>query len=277
MSSTKSLFERFDDISASTAEILNEIGAVNQKADDASARLASLEKEFQSFKQGQRTTQTVRQSVPRENPIKTFARTAKKSWRWFGNRKEFKRTKCWSIFTDLLVLILGFISTIITGISCGMYSPFSSIENIWLVFGIIYLAFAFKSRIVLDVDSFAAGNPYRVARDNDTGMVFPNGGEKRVFKVFRWITFVTVIVNIIWIWMHKSDLSALATIFEILFFLSIIASFIVNLLLHAQYSIGCLEGKNFTTGEKVTLLKMPGFKNFALEKDVREKFPQLFE
>ena len=272
----KSLFERLDDISASQTDLLNAIAGVGNKVDDTDARITSLEKQIQNLQSKPAPSLVKHQVRPSEPPMKTFARQAKKSWRWLGNSREFGKAKTAGILTSLLMIILGIVSTIITGISCNMYSPFSGVENIWIVFAIIYFVFACKSPINYEVNAFASGTPLRGERD-DTGMVFPNGGEKKVFRIFRWITLVTIAFNIVWIWMHQSNISWLATLVEVLFAASIIVAFFVNINLYAQYCICWLEGKNLVTGQKVTLIKMPGFKSFALEKDVREKIPQLFE
>lgn len=278
MPKDKSLFERLDDISATQEEILSAISGVGEKTSKSDARYLELEQRLSRLEnQSKVPAPTITRSAqPSEPPVKTFARKAKKSWRWFGNRRQFIGSKALAIIFSFLMLALGITSTVITGISCGMYSPFSSIENIWLIFALIYLIFACKAPILYEVNAFASGTPLRGERD-DVGMVFPNGGEKKVFKIFRWITIIIIPFNIIWIWINKSDISWLATLFEILFALSIIAAFFINIALYAQYCICWLEGHNLVTGQKVTLLKMPGAKNFSLEKEVREKIPQLFE
>lgn len=272
----KSLFERLDDISADNAEILKAISGMNYKIEAANAHISKLEKQLQDSNHKPKEILPTKQDQISEPPIKTFARRAKKSWRWFGNQQEFSRCKIAAVLVSLSMLLFGIVSTIVTGVSCSMYSPFSGIENIWLVFALIYFVFACKTPIKYEVNSFAINTPLAIERD-DTGMVFPNSGEKKVFKVFRWITFVAIVINIVWIWMHKSNISWLATLLEVLFAGSIIVALFVNLNLYAQYCIGWLEGENLVTGQKVTLVKMPGQKGFALEKDVREKVPQLFE
>lgn len=272
----KSLFERLDDISASQSDLLNAIAGVGNKVDNTDVRIANLERQIQNLQRKPTQLQPNQQVQPNEPPVKTFARHAKKSWRWLGNPREFNRAKVAAILASLSMIVLGIASTIITGISCNMYSPFSGVENVWLVFAIIYFVFACKSPINYEVNAFLSGTPLRGERD-DIGMIFPNGGEKKVFRVFRWITLAMIACNIVWIWIYQSNISWLATIFELLFAASIIAAFFINIFLYAQYSICWLEGNNLVTGQKVTLIKMPGFKNFALEKDVREKIPQLFE
>lgn len=272
MAQDKSLFERLDNISSNQSDILNAISGVDEKVSSTDARLANIEKRLNNLQ----SNNISRQTYPSEPPVKTFARNAKKSWRWFGNKKEFKRAKTIVVLFSLAVLIMCIVSTIITSISIGGYSPFTSIENIWLIFAIIYFVFACKAPINYEVNAFASNTPYRFERD-DIGMVFPVGGEKRVFKIFRVIVLVFIVFNIIWIWMHQSNISWLATIVEVLFALLIIAASFINLLLYPHYCICWLEGKNLSTGQKVILLKMPGAKNFLVEKEAREFAPELFE
>lgn len=276
MAKEKSLFERLDDISANQADILNAIAGVDNKVGDTNARIVNLEKQISHLKSKSVQPQVGKQIRPSEAPMKSFARKAKKSWRWFGNSNEFNKAKTSAILASSSMIVFGVASSITTGISCSMYSPFSGIENIWLVFAVIYFIFACKSPIRYEVNAFASWTPLSGKRD-DIGMVFPNRGEKRIFNIFRWITLTMIASNVIWIWMHQNNISWLATLIEVMLAASIILAFFVNMDFYAQYCICYLEGNNLVTGQKVTLIKMPGFKNFALEKDVREKIPQLFE
>lgn len=269
MPKEKCLFDLYDNL----VDLSNAVAGADSKADANVARIEKLEKQIENLQNKSSVKKQVQASEP---PLKTFARQAKKSWRWFGNHHEFNKVKIASILVSFSMIVFGVASTIVTGISCNAYSPFSSVENIWIVFSIIYFIFARKAPIKYDVNAFARGTPLRCERD-DTGMVFPNGGEKKVFRIFRWITLIMVVINIVWIWMHQSDISWLATSVEVLFAVSIIVAFFVNSNLYAQYCICWLDGNNLVTGKNVTLIKMPGFKSFALEKDVREKLPQLFE
>lgn len=273
MQKDKSVFERLDDISASQDVLLNEIEGVGNKVED---HFKDLDKKITNLQINLSSLQANKQTSKNEPPMKTFARQAKKSWRWFGNNHEFYKAKNAAILASFLMLILGLVSTIITGISTGMYSPFSGIENIWLVFSIIYLVYACKAPIKCEVNAFARSTPLKGERD-DTGMVFPCYGEKRVFRIFRLITLLSISGNFVWIWTNRSNISWLATIVEVLFFASIVVANFVNLNLYLQYSICWLEGNGLMTGKKVTLIKMEHSKSFVLEKDFRETFPQLFE
>ena len=275
MAQEKSLFERLDDISASQEDLLNAISGVDNKVDNTDARIANLERQIQNLK-NQTNSTSINNNKPSEPPMKTFARHAYKSWRWFGSRKEFSKAKNLAILMTILMLVFGIASTVVTAISCNGYSPISSVENIWLIFSIIYLVFACVAPIKYEVNAFASKTPVNVEQD-DTGMYFPEGGEKIFFRIFRWVTLLGVIGNIGWIWTHTSSISWLATVIEVLFAISIFASFFFNSYLYAQYCICWLEGNNLVTGQEVTIVKVPGAKNFALEKDLREKLPQLFE
>lgn len=272
MAKEKSVFERLDDISANQSEILNAISGVDDQYNDINARMANIEQQLQRT-QVSLTNNRFQSSEP---PMKTFARKARKSWGWFGNEKEFSRSKKLAMTSSLFVILFCIISTVITALSYGMYSPFSLIENIWGIFALIYLIYAGNSPKKIEVNALTSGTPLRYQRD-DVGMVFPIGGEKKIFKAFRIITLIFIAFNIIWVWMFMSDISWLATIFEALFAISIIVAFFLNAYFFAQYSICWLEGNNLVTGQPVSLIKMPGFKEFVLEKDLREKIPWLFE
>lgn len=275
MPKDKSLFERLDEIHSSQEDILNAISGVNGRVDNSDEKIASLERQIQSLR-SQQACRPITRTQPQEPPMKTFARRAHKSWRWFGSQKEFANRKTLAIVFEIVTLLLAIVSTIITGASCGAYSPFSSLENIWIIMTIILLVYDSNATWKYDVDTYSRNDPFRGEKD-DINMYFPQGGEKRVFTTFRIITIIFIVFNIIWIWMYQSNLSALATVFEILFGLSLIPQFIGNLFLFADYCICVLDGKNINTGEDVTLIRMPGSKTFDLEKGVKKIIPQLFE
>ena len=274
----KSLFERLDDISSTQEDILDAINGVNDNLSDSERRISRLEQEIKQIKAQpiqQRQVAINKQIQPNEPPLKTFARQARKSWRWLGDKKEFAKAKNVAILLSVIALVFGLISSIVTTISCGMYSPFTGLENVWIVFLIIYIVFASKSRLKYDANLFGSATTFRCQRD-EVGLVVPIGGEKVVFRVFRWITLISIVFNIVWIWMHQSDYSIAATIVEILFAVFIVISFFANVNLYAQYCIIWLDGRNLTTGEPVSLIRMPHAKNFITEKDAREKIPFLF-
>ena len=257
MAEERCLFDRLDSLEAQNVEI------------------KVLLKQLIQTQQEKVVQQPQQQQQPKENLFKQFIRRARKSWMWFGNKAEFKRWKFLAVFSLILLLLFGLASTITTAMSCGFYSPISIFENVWLIIGIIYLVYASKTQHKYEVNELAANSPNKKIKD-DTGMIFLSK-EKVVFRVFRWIAFVAVVANIIYIWTKPSSFNILATIFEVLFLLSMIFVFFMNLNLYAQYSIIYVEGYDPSTKVKKVFVLPPGAKKLITEEEFKRKVPFLFQ
>ena len=275
--------ERSKELDNVTQKVDEYVSFTNAKLDEHSLKIAELEawsREFNKRQMQPQQTTPVRESTNNAQPkteqeiMHWFFKHSKKSWRWLGNPKEFAMARKLSIFSQILLIVLGFITTIVTSISAKIYTTFTLFENIWLIFGIMLLVFAIKSKIKYESGELARNNNYKYTKDQ-FGLWNP-GKEKIVFKVFRIVGIISVVANIIYIWIKASDISWLATILEVLFLGSIVLSFFMNIALFAQYSIVYLEGKNMQGTENVTLVWDPLLKQFLTEEDYKKKIPFLF-
>ena len=281
MSDERNLFGMLDDISANQAELLNEITGVKTQVSDSDDRITELEKEIQNLKRQSAQPKTVApnatQPKPTQNDIlQTFLKQSKKSWRWFGTKSEFSKWKTLAIISLLILLIVGLATSIISTICFKMYSTFTFFENVWMVFGIIYLVYACKAQLIYEVNELASNSSYKYETDK-LGMKFPRK-EKIIFRIFKWLAIVSAPCNIICIWagLGKSN-QILATVMEIVFLGAIIFAFFMNLNLYAQYSIIWVEGHNLTTKEKVVLVLPPGAKQLMPEEEFKKKMPFFYE
>lgn len=281
MSDERNLFGMLDDISANQAELLNEITGVKTQVSDSDDRITELKKEIQNLKRQSAQPKTVApnatQPKPTQNDIlQTFLKQSKKSWRWFGTKSEFSKWKTLAIISLLISLIVGLATSIISTICFKMYSTFTFFENVWMVFGIIYLVYACKAQLIYEVNALASNSSYKYETDK-LGMKFPRK-EKIIFRIFKWLAIISAPCNIICIWagLGKSN-QILATIMEIVFLGAIIFAFFMNLNLYAQYSIIWVEGHNLTTKEKVVLVLPPGAKQLMPEEEFKKKMPFFYE
>ena len=281
MAENRNLFGMLDNISANQAEILSEITGVKSQVNDSDSRIAKLEKEIQNLKnQSAQPKQVVVNKVQpqpsNQEILQQFLRQSKKSWRWFGTKGEFTKWKTLAIISLLILLIVGLVTSIVSTICFKMYSTFTFLENVWMVFGIVYLVFASKTQLTYEVNALAANSSKKYDTDK-LGMKFPRK-ERVVFRIFKWLAIISVPCNIICIWssMGKSN-QVFATIMEVLFLAAIIFAFFMNLNLFAQYSIIWVEGHNLTTKEKVVLVLPPGEKQLMPEEEFRKKMPFFYE
>lgn len=204
-----------------------------------------------------------------------FAKSAIKYWRWFGNKREFARSKLVAIISLILLLVVTVAESIVTTMSSGLYSVLSFFVGLWFVIGIIQLVFAGSAEIKEEVNFLSSHSTLRFEKDK-YGMFFPRG-EKKVFIIFRWISIISAIFNIIFIWVNKSDLSVLATILEIIFIGVMIFVWLSNIFFYSQYSIAYLEGKSLNNKERVVLVKHSPNSKFVTEEEFEKEMAPLFK
>ena len=263
MPNEKNVFDRLDNLEVTTE-------ANNKMLSEIYGALKS-----QNSQTSQMQNQTATQKPDPNAAFLSFAKSAIKYWRWFGDKYEFARSKRIATISLFLLLLVTVAETIITTISCGMYSAFSFFVGLWFIFGIIQLVFV-RSVDIKEEMSFLASHSIISFEKDKYGAFFPRG-EKKVFIVFRIISIVCALANIVFIWMNKSDYSILATIMQVLFIGIMIFVWISNLMFYSQYSIAYLEGKNFKTGEKVVLVKPNPNSKFMSEDEFKKMMPPLFK
>lgn len=278
MNEEKSLFGMLDDISANKVVFLKEITGVKNQVDDSTSRINELEKELQDLKtQSSNNPAKSKEANLKENEIiRTFLKQSKKSWRWFGNSSEFNKHKKLAFISMLIMLIIGVASTITTSVCFKINSTFTFFENIWMIFGIIYLVYISKTKLIYEVNELSTNSSFKYETDK-LGMKFQRK-EKLVFRIFRWIAIISIICNVIAIWagLGKGN-QILATILELLYLASIVFAFFINLNLYAQYSIIWLEGYKIGSNEKAILVLPTGAKHFILEEEFKKKMPFFYK
>ena len=265
MADDRSVFDRLDNVEA-TSEANNKM-------------LAEVLGILQNQKQTPATQPQPQPSGPRVNslsPFQQFLKQSKKSWRWFGTKAKFNKSKTLTIISLITLLIVGLVTTIVSTICFNLYSTFTFFENVWMIFGIIYLVYASKAQLTYEVNELAANSSTKYDTDQ-LGMKFPRK-EKVVFKIFKWLAIISIPCNIIAIWagMGKSNL-ALATVMELIFLGAVIFAIFMNFNLYAQYSIIWVEGHNLTTKEKVALVLPPGAKQLMPEEEFKKFMPMLYK
>ena len=253
MADDRNLFERLDSIEAQNAEIIRLLSSTSDHQQQANVRKPSTQEIMQKF-----------------------LKQAKKSWMWFGNNAEFKKNKALSIMSFVILLIVGIVTTVVSSICFKLYSTFTLFEDIWLIFGIIYLVYSVRTKRIYEVNELASNSSTKFIKD-ELGMRLPKR-EKAVFTIFKVLAIISIVCNIVVIWagMGKTN-QIIATIMEVLFLGAIIFSLVMNNSLFSLYAIIYVEGNNLTTNEKVVLVLPPGAKQLILEEELKTKMPHLYE
>lgn len=262
----------------------DELDVVKEHYDELSevmrAELSTLGKKVEALER-ERTVRpaTAQPSKPvtasNQEILNRFLKTSKKSWRWFGNSKELGKNKLLLILATLTMIVFGIVSTVISSMSAGIYSTFTFLENIGLIFAVIILVYGVKAKLLYQNDELAHNSTTKYVKDK-FGLSVP-GKEKVVFRIFRWIAAIASILSIVFVWIKQSNLSVTATIFEVLFLASILFVRFADAALFAQYTIIYFEGTNMAKTEKVTLVWDPMVKKIIPEEEYKKKIPFLFD
>ena len=279
MAKEKNLFGMLDEISETQTEILNEVTGVKTHVSNTDEKITALEQEVSKLKNKTNAPadpiRIVRPKSDREI-FQDFIKQSKKSWRWFGTRKEFNKWKTLATMSMWILLLVGLVASIVSTICFQIYSTFTLFENIWMIFGIIYLVYDSKTRFIYEVNELASNSPRKYMTDK-TGMKFPEG-ERGPFRVFKWLAIISVLCNIICIWANLGNTNkAFATIMEVLLLGAIISAHFMNANLYAQYAIIWIEGRNLETNKKVVLVLLPGSREFITKEEFIEKMGPYFE
>lgn len=217
-------------------------------ADDRSVidRLDDIESMLQKMNVNKaNSTQTIDSNQDRTNLVR-FIKTSKKEHYWWGTEKMYANSKKIAYICFICLIIIGIISSVLSSIACKVYSTFTFIENIWLIFAILMLThtISWKKRI-LDFDLMEHHNCKFI--QNEDGTFVCTNQEKKRYRWTRRISYLAVLANIICAWMSTGGIIAiLATIFELAFLGLTIGSYF------AYINLSCMYGNFvFFTNRKI--------------------------
>ena len=206
-----------------------------------------------------------------------YLRLSKKEYLWSGPYNYFKKSKYLLCIFSLVSILLGIVSTIFTTTSFGLYSTFSLFENIEIIFVLVILVNAIKTEkrcsdkklCDLSIDKFTL---------DPCDVMLTSWKEKKKYKIFRILSYIAIILNILMIWCGPSEattiLKVFAMIFEILYGVSIFFVFKFSVDHYCMYSIICFNGKNESGFDVVIYLTLMD-KKFYSENDFQNKFQLL--
>ncbi|GEM_PF-4233627 len=199
---------------------------------------------------------------------------SKKYYRWLGSLIKFNIIKNVIITISILLIAFGIISTISTSFSFNIYSTFTLFENIYLVFIILNIKNILKAKYIYETKDLATNSSF-IYNKNKIGMYFLIK-EKSLYKIFRWISIISIICNVIALWseLGKNQL-VLSTILELIFLLLILVyNFLINYFFK-NYKIRWFEYINHTNNKVVIFISLENSnKILSLEEFIKE-YPKL--
>lgn len=155
-----------------------------------------------------------------------YLKNSKKSYIWIGSNKLFVEQKKNVIIFLLIVIACGILSTIFTSVASKIYTTFTLFENIWAICMIYILIYTSGYTKKMEHDKFTNRTIYKYninAKYNFNEITFI---EKSVYKAFRIINYISIILNIIYIIIFFNGfISILAILIEIGYFVMCIIAF----------------------------------------------------
>ncbi len=256
--------------------VFDKIEEQNVKIDEQGIKLDKLSEQVESLKDTLQKTNKSQQIVV-SNPVnkqkllQDFLQNSTKTYRWFGEEKDFRKDKTIALSFLICTIAMGIISTILTSISLKIYSTFSLLENIVVYASCWQLGYVCKLKLsVSDIDLSLHSTDIFVL--NGDRLMISTNKEKKRYKVFRILCYISIVCNVIGIWTFPgSSKSVLATIFEILFLGCIIAARWFYVGLTCMYHFVYFSGKTIA-GRNLTLV-WDRNKELVTEEDFNKKHP----
>lgn len=257
----QNVFDRLDSIEASQSVTQ----AQNEQILDLLNKLSS-----QSVKQNAGVRP--QPQISNQELLREFVKKSKKEHVWFGPINEFNKSKAIVNVLCVALIIVGVLSTIFTSIAFKMYSTFTLFENIWLIFACIMFSHSVNARKKM-LDSDLRDHSNTVFVQDADGTWRDTNKEKKRFRWFRRISYVSVMCNIIVIWVQsKGSIAITATIFELAFAGITVGLFFAYINLFCMYGNFILfTGRNAFNTETITLIFDVIGKKLAPYEEYKEK------
>lgn len=264
----KSLFERLDGVES-------KVDSIDGKIDELLKAFAEAKTQKGATVQKVPTNPIPAKPVDKNAALHQFAKSAAKEYLWFGPSSKFRSAKALLCVNALALVILGIFPTIFTSIALGFYSPFSALENIWLVFSIILATYAFNFKARMSDTDLRSHSCENYMQDKDlTWRIY---SEKKSFIWFRRLSNISCLVNIVIAWcVNQGPASIVATIFEILLFALSLASIFSYSNLFCMYGNFILYTNKNNVGDKVTLVFDVMSKKLITYEDFQKKYGKVF-
>ena len=261
--SERSVFDRLEDIenSQSTTQMQNEkiINMLNGLNKRQLEKL-SIDGQFFSY-------------VDEQKMFRIFMKNAKKEHIWFGTSSEFKKAKSLVNGVAIALIIVGFVSSLISIVAFEIVSTFTLLEDIWLIVACIMYGHAIKAKKKMwDLELKDNCNTKFVRDENGT---WRNTDKvKKIYVCTRNIAYVSVFANIICAWyMLTNGVALTVTILELAFFVLSIIFNIVYSNLFEMYGFYILyTGRNASNTKYVTLIYDTILKRVASYEEYKAKY-----
>lgn len=263
------IFEKVD----KQSEMLDSIVA-NQK--QQSELLHQILGQMQSPKAAPQSGATpMNAQIQRENEkltLQRFIRAATKTYHYLGDVGEYQKEKSKALVLLVLTITVGIIANILTGVSAGLFSTFSLIEDLWFFLVFRMICYVVHSKRFYDHIDYSA-HSFETFAMNADGLYCPQK-TKLSYRIIKILALISTPCNIIFLCTHyQGAITIFAIIFEVLAFAAVFFSLYVAEGFFCQYSLVFFTGKKENGNETVTLVFDKTFRQLYLKEEYEKKFP----
>ena len=199
----KSVYDRLDEIEIKLDEVSNKLENKNLNQQLINTQANQIYNQYTQVK-----NQTFFEQV---------IHNAKKVYINFGTLEDFKKDKMIVKIISILLIVFAFLFTVFTSIALKLYSTFTLLENIWMIFASIMLYYScYAKRRMVDIDLKNHSTDVFITATNN--LILSTHKEKARFKWFRRISYIASCFNILLlVVVYSNAISIIAIICEICF------------------------------------------------------------
>ena len=230
-------------------------------------RLDSLEKKNNEILNKLNEKQVVKEKPNVDFTVRNFVFNSEKNYIYM-DELDFRKNKLIVSLSCIVLLITGLVQTIIFTKAIGLYSTFSLFENIWMLSVMFIFFYNLKYKKVINHEKLACNSSFKF--ELDQLMLWNNTLiEKKKYKVFRVLSYISSICNIIYSFSTK-----VIFVYYLLTIIFIVTSIIIaiykNRINEGYFEIISFTGKKTNSNEIVTIYYSLILQKYLTEEEFKE-------
>ena len=201
------------------------------------------------------------------NEIEEFVRRSEKKVIWMDDT-NFEKNKIIVLIMGIIILITGFIQTVLLTKAIGFYSTFSLFENIWMFLTLLIIIYNFKHKKIMDPYKLSISSTF-IFELNSYGVWENTLDEKKRYKVFRILAYISCVLNIIY--SINTSISPWYYLISIIFLVCTkLLSIFKEIINSGYYGIISFTGKQLKSNNIVTIYYLIILKKFMSDEEFKE-------
>lgn len=204
--------------------------------------------------------------------LQRFIRAATKTYHYFGGAEEYQKEKSKALVLLGLTIAVGVIANVLTGISAGLFSTFSLIEDLWFFLVFRMICHVAHSKRFYDHVDYSMHSIEAFSMNAD-GLYYPQK-LKLSYKIIKILALISAPCNIVFLCIrYQGAVTVFAIIFEILVFAAVFFSLVVTANFFCMYSVVYYVCKNQSGTAMITLVFDQMGKRIYTQQEYESKFP----